>query len=124
MSDSVGIRTGSELATLLSGYRFTFKDEAGLQESIAAALETSGCAVEREVRLDAHSRIDILVGRVGIEVKVKGSPTEVTRQLQRYAHSDLVDEIVLVTHRSAHGGFLPNEIGTKPVHVAWIGGSL
>jgi hypothetical protein len=37
--------------------------------------------VEREVRLNARDRIDLLVDRVGIEVKVTGAWRDVERQL-------------------------------------------
>jgi hypothetical protein len=92
-----------------------YSNEAALQEMLAAALVAGGYAPQREVVLaDGVSRIDILVGRVGVEVKVKGSLPDVRRQLARYARNDDIDELVLVTSRAAHHG-IPRTIGGKPL---------
>src|SRR5258708_35581089 len=76
---------------VLATHRFSYATEDDLQRGLAAALAGAGFDVEREVRLDNRSRIDLLVGRVGVEVKVAGAATSVLRQLRRYALSDRVD---------------------------------
>lgn len=116
--------TGKEIADLVRRYRFTYRNEAELQDALAAMLEDADYDVEREVRISDRDRLDLMVGRVAIEVKTKGSPVNLARQLQRYAHSDLVEEIVLVTSRPQHEAFLGAEIAGKPVEVAWIGDHL
>jgi hypothetical protein len=63
------------------------------------------------------SRIDFLVGRVGLELKTEGSVHEVMRQLRRYAESTRVDELVLLTSKVRLCG-MPRTLGSKPVHVA------
>lgn len=104
-----------EIVDVLHGSRFNYADEEQLQAGLTAALEASGHQVDREVRLDGHSRIDLLVGRVGVEVKVAGKPDAVERQLERYAHSPLIDAIVLVTTRVRHRP--PGQINGKPIVV-------
>jgi hypothetical protein len=70
---------------------------------------------------DGKSRIDLLVGSTGIEVKIDGSYSSVLRQLTRYAACPELTELILVTTRSKHH-LLPATIGTTPVRcVSLIG---
>ena len=87
---------------VLGRHRFAQSTERELQDGVAAVLEANGLPVELEVRLDARNRIDVLVGRVGIEIKIAGTTDDVLRQLYRYAGSDRIDAIVLVTSRVRH----------------------
>jgi hypothetical protein len=115
--------TAAAVAEFLRGVRFRYHDEDRLQEAIAAALETAPWAmpVWREVPLAGCGRIDVRVGRVGIEVKVAGQATAVRRQLEGYAHSDAVDELVLVTTRASH--HMPAALNGKPVEVVRLIGA-
>ena len=97
-------------------FRFRYSNEDELQEGLAAALESAGFDVEREVRLSARDRIDLLVGRVGIECKVAGKPDAVAAQCARYCESDRVDGVVLVTNRARHLQ-IAAAAGGKPVVV-------
>ncbi len=91
--------------------------EVRLQDGIAACLTDHGFAFVRERRLTNADVIDFLVdGSVGLEVKVDGSLSEVTRQLHRYAQSDCVKEILLITTRSKHRA-LASLFAGKPVRV-------
>lgn len=104
----------------LAGYRFAYATEDGLQEGIAKALTAKGFPVEREVRLDARSRLDLLVGSVAIEVKVAGrSPI---MQVRRYLEHWRVEGLVLVTGRVTHR--MPESINGKPIRVVQIGAVL
>ncbi len=97
----------------------------------AAVLTDQLVSFDREARLDARSRIDFLVpdapGRVGIEVKVAGTPDNVRRQLTRYAPH--VDALLLVTTRVRHRYLQPPTPATpglglgKPLAVLWIASS-
>lgn len=106
----------TQVVAAIRSYRFTYANEDALQAGVAAALHAHGYTVEREVRLDGHGRIDLLVNRVGIEAKIAGSAAEVRRQLDRYAHSPFIDALVLVTGRVTHLN-LPEELNGKPLHV-------
>lgn len=65
-------------------------------------LQEAGYPVEREHRVDAQHRLDLLVGRVGVEVKIAGGTSEVERQVRRYLHLKRLDGLVLVTNRHRH----------------------
>jgi hypothetical protein len=76
---------------------------------------------EREVKLNATDRIDFLVGTVGIECKVDGSKNAVASQLLRYAESDRISGLILVTIRNTHR-FGGTELLGKPLRVMRING--
>jgi hypothetical protein len=92
----------------LRAYRFRCGDEAELQAAIAKVLTAADLAFEREVKLGPRARIDFLVGArgldtcVGLEVKVKGAPAVIARQLALYAASPWVRDLVLVTTQRKH----------------------
>jgi hypothetical protein len=105
------------LARLVASHRFTYRDERQLHDGLAELFAAHQIPVQREARLTGSDRIDFLVGRVGIEVKTHGPAIAVARQLQRYAGSDRIDALVLVTAAARHT-CLPNTIGGKPLLVA------
>lgn len=105
--------------------RMTFTTEAQLQEVLGSRLYAEALLANpitnygAEVRLDAHNRIDFLVElnettKVGIEVKIGGSVAALTRQLERYAAFDDVDELLVITTKAQHH-HIPTTIGGKPV---------
>jgi hypothetical protein len=100
----------------LARHRFRYQDEDELQRGLAAVLAREGFEVEREVRLNRRDRIDLIVGRVGVEVKVAGEASSLLRQVTRYVGSDRVDAVLVVTNRVRHLR-LPPKINEKPVAV-------
>jgi len=106
------------VAAAIRSFRFRYGDEDQLQEGLAEALSGAGFEVQREVRLNAEDRIDLLVDRVGVEVKVAGSTARVARQLARYAKHDLAG-LVLVTNKLRHS---PPEL-SMPVEVVCLAGA-
>lgn len=94
--------TAEDIIAAIHGFEFHYSDEHQLQEGLAAALTERGFDVRREVRLNSHDRIDLVVDRVGIEVKIQGRAASVQRQCRRYLASDALDEVVLVTSRPRH----------------------
>lgn len=107
------------VAEVLGQYRFAHQCEEELQEAIASALTSSSVPFEREVRLGPTDRIDFLIETVGVEVKIKGSPTEVARQLNRYAQSDQIQSLLLVTSKATHRA-LPSSLNGKPIKVLYL----
>jgi hypothetical protein len=97
--------------------------EESVQETIATVLTAARVSFERECRLSKQDRIDFLVGRVGVEVKVGGGLSAVIRQLHRYAQSDMVDELVLVTSKLTLAR-VPAELNGKRVRVAALAAGL
>ncbi len=109
--------TVKDLVTALRKYQFNFSNEAELQDGIEEVLKAQGCQFDRERALRDAGVIDfLLAGGIGIEVKIKGSPVLVTRQLLRYAGCTEVKELVLVTARSRLGD-LPATLQGKRVTV-------
>lgn len=110
------------IVDLVRGVRFAYRDEDQLQAGIAEALTAAGFSPQREVRLSGTDRIDLLVGSIGVEVKVAGAVGRLAAQLARYAASARVDELVVVTTRRQHRA-LPAEVGGKPVTVVHLMGA-
>ena len=104
---------------------YRFNNERELQEGLAAALHAAGVHAAREVALSPHDRIDFLCGSVGVEVKVKGPWIAVAQQMQRYAESDRVDSLLLVTTVYDHRRLEAlATLGGKPITVHLLGGHL
>ena len=99
--------------------RFRFNEEIGLQLAIAEELKYQEIRFVREVRLSPKDRIDFMCGPIGIEVKIFGSTSDVTRQLWRYAQLPQIDAMILVTTRSVHRD-VPAEILEKPVFIVHL----
>lgn len=104
---------------LLGLYQVRHQTEEDLQCAIASALISSSVPFEREAKLSPTDRIDFLVGEVGIEVKIKGSPTEVARQLNRYVQSEKIQSLLLVTSKATHRA-LPSELNGKPIKILYL----
>jgi hypothetical protein len=77
---------------------------------------------ERKLRQRGKDRIDFLIGgEVGAEVKIDGSLTEVTTQLHRYAQSDRVKALVLISSRMRLDN-MPSTLNGKPLRVVTLAG--
>jgi hypothetical protein len=113
----------SELAALLQSHRFRFTSERDLQDGIAEVLAAASVPFRREAALAGAGTIDFLVASTGIEVKVKGTLAEVTRQLHRYAGAAVIDALLLVT-TSARVSRLPITMMGKPLRVVHLLGSV
>ncbi len=121
MSDEIDIDL--VLATLV-GRRFPLEDEKQTQAAIHAALlaDLDGF-VFREHRIEGGI-IDFVVvchpgpGFVGIEVKLKGQPASIVRQITGYATDPQICGLVLVTAKAMP---MPPMICGKPVHVFDLG---
>ena len=103
---------------ILSNQRFDLSDEKFLQGQIAAVLSQNGVLVEVEYRLSPKDVVDFFFDGIAIEVKIKGSATEIFKQCQRYCEFQQVKELLLITNRSM--GF-PKEIDGKPCYVLNLG---
>lgn len=130
--------TVGELSIRLPQYRWPFGVERDFQNAVAEWLTREGVTFEREYST-GHGPIDFYLpdNRIGLELKVKGSPAAVLRQLQRYAQSDAIDALVLLTGKAtlkcmatADGssdrrrGTIDYRLNGKPVTVVstWAGG--
>jgi len=116
--------TPSELAGLISRVRFRFSTEADLQAGIDEVLGRAGVSREREYRLTRSDRIDFYLPKqgMGIEVKVDGGTSDLTRQILRYAESSEIRSLVVITSRMRHAVQLPRYVNNKPLQVITVGG--
>jgi hypothetical protein len=110
-----------QVVALLSGYRIPQDTERQLQDGIATLLTGAGIAFKREYRLTGRDKPDfMLVPDVCLEVKIKGTAANVTRQLLRYAASEHVAALLLVTTRRAHR-VMPRVLLGKPLMTLCVG---
>lgn len=114
--------TAAAIADVVAGHAYRYADETQLQAGLEEAMCRAGYQPVREVALGGAGRIDFLVDRVGVEVKVAGEVGAVHRQLVRYAARREVDELLLVTTRRVHTR-LPGTIGGKACRVVVVKGS-
>ena len=101
---------------ILKSYRYSVGSEDTFQSGVEQALQCHGILFLREHHLGPeYGRIDFYVPdvKVGIELKVKGSPSQVLRQLHRYAHSPDISALILLTAR-ARLAFSPMQINGRP----------
>ncbi len=88
--------------------------EADLHRLVGERLAECGFAYEHEAKVAPGCRIDYLAGDVGVEIKKgKPRPTDLKRQLSRYAACEGIRCLVVVSWRSVD---LPREIAGKPVY--------
>ncbi|MCK4815729.1 hypothetical protein KA005_08165 [bacterium] len=102
----------------LSGQRFGLSSEKVLQSEIAVALSQNGIKAESEYRFTSKDIADFFIDGIAIEVKIKGSASEIFKQCERYCQFEDVRELILITNRSM--GF-PEEINGKPCYVLNLG---
>lgn len=104
----------------IKAHKFTYMTEKELQDGIAEVLGKHQIPFEREKKIGEKEIIDFLVaGYIGLEVKTKGSPSDVARQLLAYAGCEGVRELVLVTGR-ARLGRLPEQLLGKRIHIVTL----
>ncbi len=121
----------AQLAAVVAGLtrtRFRYVDEIELHAGIAAMLNEIGVPTgpeHREVVLSPRDRIDFLLASgIGIEVKVAGRPGDVWRQLRRYAESDRVRALLLITTRARHVTGVPTSLNDKTMAFHVLRGGL
>ncbi|AYD81581.1 Cas4 family exonuclease [Arthrobacter phage KBurrousTX] len=116
-----------EIATLVVLEQHTWQTEDDLQNSIAECLKAAGLDVTREVTLDGGlGRIDLMIdGKgIGIEVKVKGSWQQLTRQVMRYSRAPEIKALLVATTKPAHAMHTPVAANGVPILTVVLGGGL
>jgi hypothetical protein len=115
-----------ELAKALVDYRFFFNNEKELQAGVFQVLTKLEQPFVPEYALNPQDRVDFYLPEHGIGIEIKTNDSRggaglsaVTRQLWRYAKSDEIKALVLITTRSKHRE-LPTEILGKPLLVVYL----
>lgn len=111
-----------DLHYVLSSRRYRFTTERELGDGITELLTQYGIPFEREAIVADTDRIDFLVGRIGVELKTKGSPSAVAAQLLRYAQNSAFDGLILVTSRTQLSR-LPDTLHGKPLWIVNLSGA-
>lgn len=117
----MGTVSAKLIATAIAAHEIAHTSEEELQDGIAQILQSLGVEFSRETILDGagRDRIDFLAGGIGIEVKIKGGLSDLTRQLFRYTRSPRIDELLVVSTRAALRR-LPEKINGKRVGVVYL----
>lgn len=116
--------SAAQVAKLLLGYSYSLQSEARLQEGIGRVLQKAGIPFQREVWLSEKDRIDFLIeSGVGIEVKIQGSVSALTRQAHRYAQHPRIRSLVIACTRHSLAR-LPESFNDKPICCALLVGSM
>lgn len=90
------------LASILRGYRYNVGSECDFHRGVLDVLRESRIDCESEYDLGpGFGRIDLYLPRlrIGIELKVKESPSQILRQLHRYARCPVITSLLLITSR-------------------------
>jgi len=92
--------------------------EYDLHRLVMDTLLAHGIPCEHEVSLGGGRRIDLMCGRIGIEIK-RGKPdrARLAAQLLRYAQSERLDGLILVVERSVD---VPRQLAGKPLHAVCL----
>jgi len=104
------------IVDLIENARVDLSTETLAQRGLARLFMDAGLDAKAEVRLSDRERIDFMIGRIGLEVKIGHPRRAILRQLERYAKSDEVDALILVTSVAFPTTNPP--IDGKPLHVA------
>ncbi len=105
----------------LSGLGIVAQEESEFSRIVEDRLREAGVAFTAEVSLSPKDRIDFVAGRIGIELKVQTSVAAMTRQLDRYAASEKIDWLVLVTASRKLGLSMPRELRGKGITTVILG---
>lgn len=113
----------NEIIKTISKFKFqNLNNEKLLQNEIFEALNSFN--IFREVKLSDKDIIDFVIEnneiKIGIELKIKGSPKQIYRQLERYVENNKLDTIILITNRSMG---LPEFINSTPLYFFNLGRS-
>lgn len=108
--------TPEKIVDLIETARVDLSTETLAQRGLARIFADAGIEAKAEVRLNQQDRIDFMIGRIGLEVKIGHPRRAILRQLERYAKSDEVDTLILVT--SAAFPTTNPPIDGKDLHVA------
>lgn len=127
MSEQVAAMHCIVITKLLQRHRFRYGSEKELQDGVEHILRQCKFSFGREVPVEGGI-IDFIVrmadgSRIGLELKIKGSPTAVLQQLGRYSANSDLSAIILVTARLQLSN-LPKSLNGIPLVACPLVGSV
>ena len=112
----------AQLIKIFRQYKFNFFNEKDLQRGIDSVLNENKVVHDREYSLSDKDEIDFLIeGGIGVEVKIKGTLSALTRQLHRYAQNEKIKSLILITDKNRLSN-LPDQMNGKELRIVNIGG--
>lgn len=104
----------------LKGRALNLSNEKILQNDIAEVFIDNNICFKKEVKIDDKNTIDFMIDGLAIEIKITSNVSKMSiyRQVERYAKSDKVDAILLMTSKTMT---LPMDINNKPIYVLSLG---
>lgn len=121
--DAASVVAPDTVCQILASHRYNIQDELSLQDGIDSVFKKAGLTFRREAALDAHNRPDFMVGKLAVEVKIKGTFAQFLRQAQRYAELDQVDAVIVVG-TPKWMPLVPSSLNGKPVFTVRLLNSL
>lgn len=109
-----------DLVSALKSFVIPADNEAAMQSVIERIMRIRNYDFSREVILSDADRIDFMVGTIGLECKVAGTPASVMAQCGRYLEHDAIESLILVTTKAAHRRICYES--EKPFSVVLVGG--
>jgi len=109
-----------EIVAVLRSFVIPADNEAAMQSVIERIMRIRNYDFRREVILSDADRIDFMVGTIGLECKVAGTPAAVMAQCGRYLEHDAIESLILVTTKAAHRRICYES--EKPFSVVLVGG--
>lgn len=105
----------NDIMFIIDKYRYNnVATEKELQDDIAEAFLKNDIQFTREYQVNEESRPDFYINGIGVEIKIKGSASQLLRQIHRYLTAEKIEGMVVVTTRSVLAD-IPAEINGKPV---------
>ena len=128
MDTSNALHTPAGLGLLFRSVSYRNANEEDLEIALAQQLREIEVPVQRQVHLGSPGRIDLVASlgtgmlglELGIEVKVGGAPYSVRSQLERYAASSQLDQLMIVSTQRRHLVGLPERMAGKPLHLVLV----
>lgn len=115
----------NKIRNIIRSKRFIFNGEKHLQVTLNNVFLPVFPQTKREVYLGKMKDIgdldlgiiDFMIDDIGVEIKIKGSPLEIFRQIERYALHPSINHVVLITNVTMT---LPETVNGKPAHIIYL----
>lgn len=107
---------------VIHSIKINFSNEAECHRGIKEAFDAAGIAYQHEVKIP-EGRLDFLIDGVGVEVKLDGSLSDLTRQLYKYSLSSKLTGLAVITNKNRLT-YLPLEMSEKPLEVIFLSGNV
>lgn len=112
----------ADIQKAIKGKKLDLSNEKRLQGQLEEAFSNANIDFIREYKLSQKDIIDfyIVSCSIGLEIKIqsKANAMSIYRQLERYATSDEIKTLLLITNKAIS---LPDSINNKPIYILRLG---